>query len=992
MAEQQAILTIREYKQQIDDLMTSIGSLENGTKKYNGLLEQSTGTLDANIKQLAAQKNELADLKKQYAAGTISQTDFLKRQSELKISMSELNKTINNQQKLANASKGSYNDLSQTLSLLKNAYKQLNDEQKMSLGGKELAADINLLDQYLKETSANFGEFQRNVGNYETATVSLKGQLKELQAQMAQMLANGAKPTDAEFVNLAQNAGKIKDALNDASAATKQYANDTRGMAAVLDVAQTGVAVFGAWKSAMSLFGVESAEATKVIQTMTTVTTLLNSVQAINKALFDNSTATYKLFHKALQAVGLEQKATATATEATTLATKGLRKALISTGIGAIAVAVGLLAANWDKVTKALGLVKDKQYDANKELNKAMDAVDGLNDRLKDNMATCAANANQLTVLRDRYINAKNEFAKSEALEEATKLMNQYGIKLKDTNEYATQLVKNTPKIVEAIKMQGEAAALAAVRQELFTKWFNDRVKELTELTKKNGNSATDIIESVMYELEHSPVIYPWEALDERIAKLKTDASELISTIGGTTKTAIDDAKKAEKAETEAQKKAAKAVEERVNKQKDLNDAVQRDIDLHLELNKLDNKLSNKDKTEEELDAIDKQITGYEALAEIYKQASEDYSLSVDKRLEYAHKYEQVRIQIGEDLNKKTILNTAFLNSVEEKAEKDRIDILKASQSDQLFTLEEGYERQRKILADAYTNHEITREEYEKRSLEQELTYNVSRLNIEHQHAEELLALREQNLQKLIDEGISPESEAYIKAANEVDEAKRAVDYAYLDFKAAMLNKEVKLAEQQVKDENKALKKRIKNGKDYLKATGVIFDTVADILQEDIDNKKDAGEEERKEAEKEFNVLKAFQIGQALITGATASLEAYESAWGDKTIPSSIAKQVLAVTNMAAAIGTTAWSIAQISKAKFGENNSLDSAPSVSASTAGISVLPLLDERIDNNSLQNVQTQTSLDANNSDTRVYIVQSDITDSNKQVEIRQKNTTF
>lgn len=49
----------------------------------------------------------------------------------------------------------------------------------------------------------------------------------------------------------------------------------------------------------------------------------------------------------------------ATATTGATLATKALRIALIATGIGAIVVGVGLLAANWDKVSAALTAAYD---------------------------------------------------------------------------------------------------------------------------------------------------------------------------------------------------------------------------------------------------------------------------------------------------------------------------------------------------------------------------------------------------------------------------------------------------------------------------------------------------------------------------------------------------------------------------------------------------------------------------------------------------------
>ena len=141
-----------------------------GTNQQNIALlveyEQRLKEINASIKQVEASQK----------AQTITDEDAkarlteLKAESiELKIAKQELQKIINNEEKANQAAEGSYKQLSLELERMKMAYKEMNEEEKQSDAGQELAANITILDNQLKDAAADMGEFQRNVGNYAIA-------------------------------------------------------------------------------------------------------------------------------------------------------------------------------------------------------------------------------------------------------------------------------------------------------------------------------------------------------------------------------------------------------------------------------------------------------------------------------------------------------------------------------------------------------------------------------------------------------------------------------------------------------------------------------------------------------------------------------------------------------------------------------------------------------------------------------------------------------
>jgi hypothetical protein len=207
------------------------------------------------------------------------------------------------------------------------------------------------------------------------SSTNLKAQLRQMKAELAN-LPEGS----AEFRNLAAAAGEVQDRLTMVNNSIRSLA-DNKTNIAFETLAQSGQAVAGGFQAAqgaMALFGSNSAAVEKAVQNVIAVQGIMNGVMSVNNALQDDSILGIKL-RAVLSKVGLaltREEAVATNTKtvgmmALSAATavyntvvgtstglmKVFRLALLSTGVGALIVGLGLLIANFSKVQKWVGTI-----------------------------------------------------------------------------------------------------------------------------------------------------------------------------------------------------------------------------------------------------------------------------------------------------------------------------------------------------------------------------------------------------------------------------------------------------------------------------------------------------------------------------------------------------------------------------------------------------------------------------------------------------------
>jgi hypothetical protein len=165
-----------------------------------------------------------------------------------------------------------------------------------------------------------------------------------------------------------QSAAALKDQISDLNTRVKLLSSDTIKLDTAMAGLATGAAVFQGITSAIALTGIENEELQKTMVKLQAVQGVTNAISIVTNNLnkdailgiqVRNGLEKVSQFIKTgsiaptLALAGAESVA-ATATGGVTLALKALRIALISTGIGAIIVAVGLLIANFDLVKNSV--------------------------------------------------------------------------------------------------------------------------------------------------------------------------------------------------------------------------------------------------------------------------------------------------------------------------------------------------------------------------------------------------------------------------------------------------------------------------------------------------------------------------------------------------------------------------------------------------------------------------------------------------------------
>lgn len=432
------------------------------TEQQRGLdiAKNVLGTHEQNVHALARVNKEMKSLKDSYKAGAVSAEEYTRRELELKTAKAELQKILNNETKMMQAAEGSYQRLSLQLERMKMAQKQLNDEEKRGAEGQALEKEIQALDAHLKDMAADMGEFQRNVGNYAIAGKSLRTELKELTMQMAQMLADGVDPTSEAFLQVAERAGVLKDAMDDAKSTIKDYANDTQGLTQGISVLQTAVGGWQTLQGAMSAFGMESEDAAKATQKLMGIMSLMNGIQKVSTELTTNGTGAYRAYHAILKLLGLEkaalttataaeataqqaeataatenavaQAAGATATEAATVAAGAHTAAvgvetvaLTGATTAATALKVALAALGIGAVIALIVALYEGIKEFNKEAEKSAEILEQSNEAMKEGKKATAAQAEEMKY----YVGVVNEFNGSAEEEKrlVDELNNKYG-------------------------------------------------------------------------------------------------------------------------------------------------------------------------------------------------------------------------------------------------------------------------------------------------------------------------------------------------------------------------------------------------------------------------------------------------------------------------------------------------------------------------------------------------------------------------------------
>ena len=360
---------------------------------------------------------------------------------------------------------GSYNDLNQQLVQARKDFKALSAEERASADvGGALLQRIQELDGQLKGIDASMGNFQRNVGNYPSA---MSGALN-----MTNALKNGF--------------GSLNMLVTATAGSSEEWRKIMGGVSAAMMVMQGANALGG----------------------------LLDKIKAAKPAT-DAVTASTAAHTAAVEA-------DAAATEGATVATKGFKAALISTGIGALVVALGELITHWQEVTRWLGLATDEAADLVGVTGTLRDAHKDENDELSRQtrlMQAAGSSTAQIIQAKQQLVKAqieetKTTIAATEARIAQVKADDRWWKVWQGTRRQVRDLNEELDGLNDLLKDLEKSAADLDVDLKV------DSMQRLTEANRQLADAMRDVDRAML-------------SMDTEAAALKDTMADLNAAIAG---------------------------------------------------------------------------------------------------------------------------------------------------------------------------------------------------------------------------------------------------------------------------------------------------------------------------------------------------------------------------------------------------------------------------------------------------------------------------
>lgn len=385
----------------------------------------------------------------------------------------------------------------------------------------------------------------------------------------------------------------------------------------------------------------------------------------------------------------------------------------------------------------------------------------------------------------------------------------------------------------------------------------------------------------------------------------------------------------------------------------------------------------------------DKILAEYQTALEA-DQITEEQKLQI--QTQYSNKLLDIIIVENEhkaNINKITLEE---INKNTEKALQEQSDLYKNNSVVQQYTeafagLKE--EVQQKLVADLSVDEETKAQILESLSiLNEDMKEGTSNYDLqveeqEHEHQLRLLEIKQEAAEQL-KEQFGPDSEEYLNARMELNQLEEDEELRHAE---AMGN----IHRDMDNNQKKSVETQIKSYTQLAKSTAGLFGTISDIMQNNIDEKVKNGEISEEEAKKEFERVKKIQIAETIINtlagaagGLLQGIENYPPPFG----------AIIGGATAATALASGYAQVQQIKQQEYG-STSAGGGSAAGVSTVdfqSVSVNPLLDEERDLQGMTSLNVNGDSETQEQNQRVYILQSDLVESGKQVAIRQAQITF
>lgn len=301
-------------------------------------------------------------------------------------------------------------------------------------------------DQLLQEEKALKKQKETAEKNVSTQT-SLRTQLRNVREELALLEANGQRGTEA-FKKLQQEAGRLTDAIGDATAQARIFSHDNRGLQGMISGLSGVVGAFSAAQGAVALFAGENEDLQKVMLKVQSLMSITIGLQQVANTINKDSAFMLTTVAKAKELL-------AAATNKLTIALGGstiAAKALMATLTLGLSVAITVIIAALSKLQSKQAEAKKAQEEFNKKVSEAAGKPVAAYRALQTEWISLSGSLKE----REKWVqdNADN--------------FKELGFSVRDAKEAEELLVSNSSKFVEAMMLRAKAAATSELAIEKY--------------------------------------------------------------------------------------------------------------------------------------------------------------------------------------------------------------------------------------------------------------------------------------------------------------------------------------------------------------------------------------------------------------------------------------------------------------------------------------------------------------------------------------------
>lgn len=352
-------------------------------------------------------------------------------------------------------------------------YKKETDKASASINGMKDATSRSTRE-LMKEMSSmeNLG---RSTSNYKRQLADLTKQISDLTINyrnMSDEQKNGAfgQEVAAKIEELKNKAAEYKDAIADVNAEINNMASDTAGWDGLkqgIDVASSSLQAF----VSLGVIGEQSTERlVAVIARLKSIETIAAAAIKVGNALQRNSAMMKNISTLQTNMLAKAELSEAAATGKATIAQKGFNlvaKAnpyvLLATAVIGVVTALAAFSKGQDEATKSM-------YNAN-EMNKAY------KDKLNEVAGEVGLTIGKFESLKTQYEKLKSVGEKQEWINKNRTAFNDLGLSVTSVNDADNIFIKNSDKVIKAMQLRAQAAAIQQLYQEKYAEAYQKSIK-----------------------------------------------------------------------------------------------------------------------------------------------------------------------------------------------------------------------------------------------------------------------------------------------------------------------------------------------------------------------------------------------------------------------------------------------------------------------------------------------------------------------------------